>query len=169
MKKIILFLFVSIFTISGFSKDVGLSDASKVAQNFYYLKQAQSNLNFTYHQIVPDIAIKWGTVNNPDFYAFTLETGGFVIISGIDEIYPIIGYSLTNNFGKESQPEHYKSFLQSYADQINHIRENGITVSQQEPEEHQNYKLPIHLDYTSSPHLCRNDIEAQLWDMDYHD
>jgi len=134
MKKIILFLFVSIFTISGFSKDVGLSDASNVAQNFYYLKQAQSNLNFTYHQIVPDIAIKWGTVNNPDFYAFTLETGGFVIISGIDEIYPIIGYSLTNNFGKESQPEHYKSFLQSYADQINHIRENGITVSQQTTE-----------------------------------
>jgi len=131
MKKSILLLFVSIFTISGFSKEVSLSDAQKVAQNFYYLKQAQSAYNYSYNQIAPDVTIKWGEINNPDFYTVTFKTGGFIIVSGIDDIYPVIGYSLTNNFGQENQPEHYKSFLQSYADQINHVRENGINTTQE--------------------------------------
>ncbi|MEZ5198139.1 MAG: C10 family peptidase, partial [Bacteroidales bacterium] len=49
--------------------------------------------------------------------------------SAIDEIHPIIGYSIENEYNQNNQPEHYISFLQGYADKINYVRENQIPAS----------------------------------------
>ncbi len=129
MRNLILFLLVTVFSFSVFSKNVNENDAVQVAKNLYFLKSMQSNLTLKYSDIIPDNIIHYGNVNNPDFYAVTYPSGGFVIVCGVDELYPIIGYSITSEFGEENQPEHYKSFLQGYADQIEFVRENGYSTS----------------------------------------
>ena len=125
MKKTVLFISsIMLIAIIGFGKNINILEAETVASNFYLQKHKQGN-----HKAI-DLAIieitAFGSIADPDFYAITFKTGGFVIVSGIDDIFPVIGYSLQNNFSKEDQPEHYKNFLQGYSDKINYIRENGI-------------------------------------------
>ena len=42
----------------------------------------------------------------PPFYVFNREGGGFVIISGEDAINPVIAYSFDNQFSVENMPLH---------------------------------------------------------------
>jgi len=128
MKKILLLISaVLLITFNGFNKDINLSDAEKVALNFYFLKCEQNTIKANYNELLILDQIVYGDINKPDFYAITFEPGGFVIVSGVDELYPIIGYSIQNEFNKDNQPEHYKSFLQSYSDKIAYIREKGVS------------------------------------------
>ncbi|MCD4789929.1 MAG: Spi family protease inhibitor, partial [Bacteroidales bacterium] len=116
MKKILLLISsVLLITFNGFNKDINLSNAEKVASNFYFLKCGQNDIKANYNELLILDQIVYGDINKPDFYAITFEPGGFVIVSGVDELYPIIGYSIQNEFDKDNQPEHYKSFLQSYS------------------------------------------------------
>ncbi|MDT8309022.1 MAG: C10 family peptidase, partial [Bacteroidales bacterium] len=65
--------------------------------------------------------------NKALLYIFTFDTTGFVIISGDDEVYPVLGYSLENTFTAEELPPALQEWLKSYLDQIAFIRANGMT------------------------------------------
>ena len=48
-------------------------------------------------------------------YAFNIEGGGFVIVSGDDRTIPVLGYSTTGTFDWDRMPESMKGWLQGYA------------------------------------------------------
>ena len=51
-------------------------------------------------------------------YAFNLEGGGFVIVSGDDRTVPVLGYSPTGTLDWDNMPENMKGWLSSYAKSI---------------------------------------------------
>ena len=51
-------------------------------------------------------------------YAFNLEGGGFVIVSGDDRTVPVLGYSPTGTLDWDNMPENMKDWLSSYAKSI---------------------------------------------------
>lgn len=130
MQKIFL-LFLSLYfsIVIGFSANINQNNAHLVAKNFFYLKNIQQSNPISYTSLTIVNSIVWGETSNPDFYVFTFEKGGFVIVSAIDEIHPIIGYSIENEYNENNQPEHYISFLHGYADKVDFVRENGIIAS----------------------------------------
>ena len=51
-------------------------------------------------------------------YAFNLNGGGFVIVSGDDRTIPVLGYSTTGTLEWDKMPENMKEWLQGYAKSI---------------------------------------------------
>lgn len=56
------------------------------------------------------------------FYVYNTQSGGFVMISAENKAFPILAYSLTDNFDPESLSESEKAFFSDYARDIEHIR-----------------------------------------------
>ncbi len=129
MKKSILFIFLISIALFVSGKDVSKVNAEKAAKNFYKIKAEQRVTNSQNLQLSE--CIVYGKSSNPDFYVFIFSPKGFVIISGVEERYPVIGYSFENNFDISNQPEHYKSFLQNYSDEIAYIRTNQVIASEE--------------------------------------
>ncbi len=129
MKKFYLFTFLIINTLFVFSKNISQTEASKAAENFIYFKY-QQGISGIEHKITGECFV-YGDKSAPDFYVFTLTPEGFIIISGVSERHPIIGYSFQNDFSKNNQPDNYKSFLMSYSQEIAYIRDNNITQSEE--------------------------------------
>ncbi len=62
------------------------------------------------------------------YYVFNAQEKGFVIVSGDDRTEAILGYSADGHFDEATMPEHVKSWLQHYADQIE-VLDDGMVRS----------------------------------------
>jgi hypothetical protein len=109
--------------INLFGQNVSLSDAEKVAKNFYYERINQYKpVNFeeikiqNYHVI--------GDLGNPVYYVFNVIPKGFVMVSGCANASPVPAYSLTSFYTNAPQPPQFTAWVQQYADQINFARMN---------------------------------------------
>jgi len=111
---------------SGMAGEVSKKDAQKAAINAYYENVNQYDRALSFAEVV--IIDEYTSLNNgvPAFYAFDFATGGFVIISAEDVMTPVIGYSFEREFPKGEHAYVYKTFLQSYVEQINFIRDNNV-------------------------------------------
>ena len=70
---------------------------------------------------------------NAAWYVFNRQGGGFVIISGLDAAYPVLGYSLEHTFCPlEEMPSHMKEWMDLYRDQINERRTSGKPATKEE-------------------------------------
>ena len=68
---------------------------------------------------------------NDSYYIFNVgDDGGFVVVSGDDATEEILGYSDTGSIDPDNMPCGMRMLLDSYADQIKFLRENGITKEQ---------------------------------------
>ena len=68
---------------------------------------------------------------NDSYYIFNVgDEGGFVVVSGDDATEEILGYSDTGSINPDSMPCGMRMLLDSYADQIQFLREKGITREQ---------------------------------------
>ena len=64
------------------------------------------------------------------YYVFNAGSEqGFVVVSGDDRTEKVLGYSDTGSFNLSSVPENMRSFLQSYADQINQLDKQNADMS----------------------------------------
>lgn len=64
------------------------------------------------------------------WYVFNAgDDKGFAIVSGDDRTEPVLGYSLTGTLSEDNMPDNMRSWLQSYADQIEYIQKNNISIS----------------------------------------
>ncbi len=68
------------------------------------------------------------------YYVFNAaDNGGFVIVSGDDRTAEVLGYAYEGTFDEAALPAHIKSFLQTYADEIQYLDDANITESQRAP------------------------------------
>ncbi len=63
------------------------------------------------------------------WYVFNAgNDNGFAIVSGDDRTEPVLGYSLTGTLSEDNMPDNMRSWLQGYADQIEYIQKNNISI-----------------------------------------
>ncbi len=75
--------------------------------------------------------LKMVSVGREDsYYIFNANEGGFAVVSGDDTTEEIFGYSRTGSINPDSMPCGMRMLLNNYAEQIKHLRANGITKSQ---------------------------------------
>ncbi len=94
------------------AKKVTIITAEMVAKNFFFEK-TKENQNET--------VFKKETVHKEQqavYYVFNKPGGGFVLIAADDNYYPILGYSLENNFITTNQPSNVAQWLDKYAQDI---------------------------------------------------
>jgi hypothetical protein len=123
LKSTILTLLAICLLFNSQSKPVDISKAGRVAKNFLYVTAQKYTDGISYENLTltdPYTHLLDGT---PVFYAFQANPG-FVIIAADDAFTPVIGYSFDGSFSLTDAPEHYKSFIMGYAQQIAYIREN---------------------------------------------
>jgi Peptidase C10 family/Spi protease inhibitor/Secretion system C-terminal sorting domain len=133
MRKIyLIFSLLLVFATFLIAKPVDEQTAQQVAVNFYSTRLAgQSAIN----GITAILALREQVVmlNNQAtekptvlYYVFDINSQGFVIVSGDDNLIPIIGYSTEGTFPIEQMPIHVAKWFQQYKTEIRYIIENDI-------------------------------------------
>lgn len=127
MKKSIVFCWLLIIFSFIFSKPIDESTAMLAGKNFLISKTSKSkiNLQLVYKSVSNN--------NSPDravyFYVFSLEADGFVIVSGNDDVTPILAYSDQNNFNPNNIAPNTLKWLEGYKNEIRNVIEHKIEAS----------------------------------------
>lgn len=124
MRKI--FIALSLFCALGLSaENVSQDQAKQIAEDF--LRQGRSraavNLRMVYDG---ENSASRSSGQAPALYVFDNEgRNGFVVVSGDDAAYPILGYSFDGDFPEGQLPENFESWLQDMEKQVNRLRAQG--------------------------------------------
>ena len=127
MKKIT-FSLLGIFLLSFcslFGKPITQKGAQQVAESFF------SQSTFTRGVGQSDVVLLYAPVATrsvaaPSYYVFGLEKNvGFVIVSGDDELPPVVGYSRENDF-KMDMPDALKAYLNAYSRYLADVQEGKV-------------------------------------------
>lgn len=78
---------------------------------------------------ISDVIVYKGSTS-PEFYVFTFQEGGFVIVAADDAVIPILGYSTTSTFDKNNVPVNAQDWLNGYKSQISDIVAKRIDNTQ---------------------------------------
>lgn len=131
MKNIsILFLILSIIIIGNiklFSNPVSLQDASTVAKNFYNSQYFRVYGNYPQYKAFTIEPVSYK--NSTSYWVCTFAKGGFVIIAGDDNAFPIIGYSFDSKFDLNNIPESAQSWLNKVSESIAQIKNKSNSGS----------------------------------------
>lgn len=122
MKQSVLLLFLGL-AISGSTaaQEISEQQARQIASRFFAGKGLGSPASLTYRA-------KAAESSYSDYYVFNRGNGGgYVIVSGDDRAYEVLGYSDTGNFNYADAPRHIKDFLDGYAREIRYIRQQPET------------------------------------------
>lgn len=146
-----LLLFASwLSAIPLYAERVGIQTAQTVATNLAAQMQKnnaggmRSGSSATISLVYTAQAITQGglksTSGEADFYAFNVGTKqGFVIVSGEDRVYPIIGYAPEGEFKTDQMPDNIKAWLQHYQEEINYAITNNLPATDKIQQQWQNY------------------------------
>jgi hypothetical protein len=123
-KVILLFLFLFCFFLThtvGFAKPVTVDTAMQVAAN-WMLQQTGIE-----HQALEDsvILLEDGAEDRiTPYYIFNMDSGGWVIVSGDDIAYPIIGYAVQGAVDAEDFPPAFSEWMAQIEEQITEAVKN---------------------------------------------
>lgn len=126
MRRRLLLLFALLFSLGLSAERIPFQRAEKIAMDFF--KQHSPQLMVTSLQMVYDG--KQPLTRSADFqpalYLFNNPKGnGFVVVSGDDTAYPILGYSFENTITQGDFPPNMKEWLEEMEKQVIFARENG--------------------------------------------
>ena len=117
------FLYITLLTVLGSlclkAETVSQRQAKQIATQFF---------NAANEQVMGEPKLVYNgrrlTTNSlfPPFYVYNLAKGGFVVVSAENKAFPILGYSLTENFDPDHMPDALKELLRLYALHIEYIR-----------------------------------------------
>lgn len=138
MQKIYFTTLLLITTISFLrAEPVSKETAEQVAINFFQTRNISQpqNVNGRSSELVYQedaIMLNNEVTDMPTtfYYVFDIDNLGFVIVSGDDDLIPIIGYSTEGTFPKEQMPIHIAKWFQQYKNEIKYILENEIEATQ---------------------------------------
>lgn len=164
MKSKVLLSILVIFAITAsiFAKDISLSKAEQVAVNFLFQKSNQYGEAINYH----DLNISESYLVDQAYYVVNFENG-WVVVSADDVMIPVIGYNFTGDFPAiDNQIESFHSWMQSYVDQIDFIRENNIVAEAEIIEMWNNYSRnnPTNLNLRGNRDI--DPLLTNMWNQD---
>ena len=131
--KLIRFVFIFLFLITcinSYATEVPQDKAKLVATNYLRqltnqpLKRSGDLVKLVYTS-KPSTSKR--TISAPLFYVFNqVEGKGFIIVSGDDNIKPILGYSLESNFDQDNLSPQVAYWLSEYEKQISYVVESNV-------------------------------------------
>ena len=124
MRKI--FIALSLFCALGLSaENVSQDQAKQIAEDF--LRQSRSRAAVSLRMVYDgESSASRSSGQAPALYVFDNEgRNGFVVVSGDDAAYPILGYSYDGDFPEGQLPENFESWLQDMEKQVNYLRKQG--------------------------------------------
>lgn len=121
MIKILTLLFLIILSFNVFAQNVPLETAQIVASN-WYRHYAPSDKKSAI--IIKTVEYKLKETTN--FYIFTFNKGGFVIVSANDQVVPVLGYGFEGNVPDKIDNPSIKYWLDGYAQQIDSIGKSNL-------------------------------------------
>ncbi len=119
MKKIIVILVTIVISFSLFGGGIKLNDAEKVAKSFYYQRvQAYQPLSWDNIRLLPVVKPEDGLY---PYYIFNVnEDEGFIMVSSINSISPVLAYSFEGPFNMNNMSPAQESYVDYYASAVNH-------------------------------------------------
>ena len=125
----------TLLTSTIFAGPITPEKAGAIAKDFWSTELRQPNTEILTLKSTTGIA-KAGsriniTENDPQYYIYTpTDNCGFVIVSGDDELAPIVGYS-TDKFNKDSEmPAALVEWLNEYSQYVDEVRAGNVTPAQ---------------------------------------
>ena len=168
MRKITLFLLLSMFTFFTYAKTVSVDNAKTVAKNYMQSENKLFNNN-----VVETITINYKNLDV--IYAFNFEDGGYILISSDDVAFPILSFAFEGRFvnNDPKMPAAYARWIQWYEDQLVLAKTIDIKPSDKTIKAWKKYSKPVpntltrstsnakSVNYVTTPLL---DIEGITWD-----
>lgn len=118
-------LFLFVLPLFLYAVPVSEPAARLVASNFYRNQNGseaqQILLREHYHTTL---------TQRPVYYIYQMgANNGYVIVSGDDQAFPIIGYALKGKYVTQNQPEHFAKWILKFRDELIYIIENDIPAT----------------------------------------
>lgn len=112
-----------------FAENVSVDNALQIATNFTQQMGTQQLRSGQPLQLAYTAQSSLRSGGFPDAYYYVFNIGnenGFIIVSGEDRAYPILGCATSGNFSYEAIPDNMKWWLQEYANQIQFACTNNL-------------------------------------------
>ncbi len=127
MKKFLLIVVALIFTLQAYTGTVTPETAKLVAVNFYLERKPCINpVNLTIPEV---LTIEARPIDVPLYYVCKIDQGGFVIVSAIDNVVPVLAYSFEDDLDVNNRPCGFDSWMSHYESQIAYARFSGISAT----------------------------------------
>ena len=125
MKRIYIVLISLFLSLFSYADQITLETAKDAAISFIN-KKTDLNTDSSRTQLV------YINQNNDVnyFYVFNFNDSGYVIVSGDDDVYPILGYSDEGVFVLENENLALVKFLENYKNQISYVIQNNIDATE---------------------------------------
>lgn len=135
--KLLLIGLLSIFGLKTFAKQIDEKIAKQVGQNFLKTRtnsQTLKNANdfeLVYKSTSNSVNSLASLQTITYFYVFNASLSGFVIVSGDDNVLPILGYSDQGLFDPNNLPQNVLKWFEGYKSEIRSIIEQNIQPTNQ--------------------------------------
>ncbi len=136
MKKLtILLCLLALTAASVYSKPIDESTAKTVALNFYKsnskyaMPLARTDLRLSYTESSKQSSNNGFSDRIILFYIFNVDQSGFVIISGDDNVSPILAYSNESSFDPNNIPPNVRKWLEGYKKETQYIIEKKLAAT----------------------------------------
>lgn len=145
MRKTILTAILSLLSFVTFAKHIDENKAKIVGQAFLNNQVISSTLRSSSElELVYKSGKELTTRSDSShprtfFYVYNLGTTGFVIVSGDDNVTPILAYSDESAFNPNNIPYNAKKWLEEYKKEINYVIENNIASTAEIQQQWENY------------------------------
>lgn len=152
MRKTILFL-MAFLPMCLFAESISLDEARKIAENFFQRQLSRTSstaLRMVYDGETPSSR---SAGSSPALYVFDhISQPGFVVVSGDDATYSVLGYSYNSDFPEGQLPSNIESWLQGMKAQINELRRQGAA--------------PLSVDSRAATGNVVKQLETAKWNQD---
>ncbi len=126
-------MLLALVSIVAFAAPVSRSDARRAAQDFL----AEKGISMKAEASPFRAPRKGKAAEDAYYYVFNVgDSNGFVIVSGDDRTEQVLGYCDHGDFNADSIPEHMRSWLQTYANDIQWLEDHNVQQTQIDVQAH---------------------------------
>ena len=132
MKKIIILMVVLAHASVGFGGQIDKNVAENVGKNFLTAKVGLSSIHKSFvefNHVYSAVSDKMNGEPLTYYYVFNMDSTGFVIVSAIDDVSPILAYSTEGIFDANNIPPNMAAVLEQYKLEMDYVVKNQIAAA----------------------------------------
>jgi hypothetical protein len=166
-KPLLVLLGILLFGFNANAEIVDFQTAKLVAKNAFYEKAFDAN-PITYEELTFTSTWIEKQEDDPMFYIFNFEDGGFIIVSGDDVLPPVLGYSLSGVCADIGVNQNFDSYMQHFSDQIIYAKSSRLQAEKEISDQWNFYNTTEHTRFeNNSDEIVVPELLTCLWNQNY--